>query len=47
MCVMWQVLGKSCKMVPVMIGGIVLGGKGNEYKAMDYVQARATAIALR
>jgi len=31
-----QVLGKSCKMVPVMAGGIVLGGKS--YSAFEYVQ---------
>ena len=36
-----QVLGKSCKMVPVMIGGIILGGKWQEYKIIDYIQARA------
>ena len=36
-----QVLGKSCKMVPVMVGGIVLGGKWQEYKLIDYIQARA------
>ena len=31
-----QVLGKSCKMVPVMAGGIVLGGK--TYSAFEYLQ---------
>ena len=31
-----QVLGKSCKMVPVMAGGIVLGGK--TYSCFEYVQ---------
>jgi len=31
-----QILGKSCKMVPVMIGGIVLGGK--KYSASEYAQ---------
>ena len=31
-----QVLGKSCKMVPVMAGGIVLGGK--RYSAVEYAQ---------
>ncbi len=31
-----QVLGKSCKMVPVMAGGIVLGGK--RYSAFEYAQ---------
>jgi UDP-galactose transporter B1 len=30
-----QILGKSCKMVPVMIGGIVLGGK--KYTAGEYL----------
>ena len=34
-----QVLGKSCKMVPVMAGGLVLGGK--QYSVIEYVQARA------
>jgi UDP-galactose transporter B1 len=31
-----QVLGKSCKMVPVMAGGIILGGKS--YKPSEYLQ---------
>ena len=31
-----QVLGKSCKMVPVMAGGVVLGGKS--YSAFEYLQ---------
>jgi len=31
-----QVLGKSCKMVPVMLGGIVLGGK--RYGFFEYLQ---------
>jgi len=31
-----QVLGKSCKMVPVMAGGIVLGGKS--YGFFEYLQ---------
>ena len=31
-----QVLGKSCKMVPVMAGGIVLGGK--TYSMIEYLQ---------
>ena len=31
-----QVLGKSCKMVPVMAGGIVLGGK--TYSTIEYLQ---------
>ena len=33
-----QVLGKSGKMVPVMAGGIVLGGK--RYSTTEYLQAR-------
>ena len=31
-----QVLGKSCKMVPVMLGGIILGGK--KYGFFEYLQ---------
>lgn len=31
-----QVLGKSCKMVPVMAGGIILGGKS--YSLIEYFQ---------
>jgi len=31
-----QVLGKSCKMVPVMAGGLLLGGKS--YTAFQYIQ---------
>ena len=31
-----QVLGKSCKMVPVMAGGLVLGGKS--YSFFEYMQ---------
>jgi solute carrier family 35 (UDP-galactose transporter), member B1 len=31
-----QVLGKSCKMVPVMAGGIVLGGR--TYSTIEYLQ---------
>ena len=31
-----QVLGKSCKMVPVMIGGLVLGGR--TFTAAQYAQ---------
>ena len=33
-----QVLGKSCKMVPVMAGGILLGGK--KYSLSAYIQVR-------
>jgi hypothetical protein len=32
------VLGKSCKMVPVMLFGILIGGKYSQYKLSDYVQ---------
>lgn len=31
-----QVLGKSCKMVPVMVGGLLLGGR--TFKLLQYVQ---------
>ena len=31
-----QVLGKSCKMVPVMAGGVLLGGK--KFSALEYLQ---------
>ena len=40
-----QVLGKSCKMVPVMAGGIVLGGK--RYSFAEYLQAPPTAGPAR
>ena len=33
-----QVLGKSCKMVPVMAGGLIIGGKS--YSAFEYLQVR-------
>ena len=36
-----QVLGKSGKMVPVMVGGILLGGK--RYSASEYAQVRRDA----
>ena len=39
-----QVLGKSCKMVPVMAGGIVLGGKS--YKVAEYVQVVLITIGV-
>ena len=31
-----QVLGKSCKLVPVMAGGLVLGGKS--FSMLEYAQ---------
>ena len=39
-----QVLGKSCKMVPVMAGGIVLGGK--RYSAFEYAQVAAITLGV-
>jgi UDP-galactose transporter B1 len=39
-----QVLGKSCKMVPVMAGGIVLGGK--RYSAFEYAQVVAITLGV-
>jgi len=39
-----QILGKSCKMVPVMIGGIVLGGK--TYTATQYIQVIMITIGV-
>ena len=39
-----QVLGKSCKMVPVMLGGIVLGGK--TYAFFQYVQVALITIGV-
>lgn len=39
-----QVLGKSCKMVPVMLGGLVLGGKS--YKATEYAQVLLVTIGV-
>ena len=38
-----QVLGKSCKMVPVMLGGILLSGK--RYETAKYLQAAARPSA--
>jgi hypothetical protein len=38
-----QVLGKSCKMVPVMLFGILIGGKWKDYKLTDYLQVRRVA----
>ena len=39
-----QVLGKSCKMVPVMAGGIVLGGK--RYSAFEYLQVVLITVGV-
>jgi len=39
-----QVLGKSCKMVPVMAGGIVLGGK--TYSLVEYLQVVAITAGV-
>lgn len=33
-----QVLGKSCKMVPVMLFGILIAGKAKDYSISDYLQ---------
>ena len=39
-----QVLGKSCKMVPVMAGGIVLGGK--TYSLVEYLQVGLITLGV-
>ena len=39
-----QVLGKSCKMVPVMAGGLILGGKS--YKATEYLQVVLVTVGV-
>ena len=39
-----QILGKSCKMVPVMAGGIVLGGK--KYSLVEYLQVVAITAGV-
>jgi len=39
-----QVLGKSCKMVPVMAGGIVLGGK--RYSPIEYAQVLLITLGV-
>jgi len=39
-----QVLGKSCKMVPVMAGGIVLSGK--RYSAVEYAQVTLITLGV-
>ena len=39
-----QVLGKSCKMVPVMAGGLVIGGKS--YSPIEYVQVLLITLGV-
>ena len=39
-----QVLGKSCKMVPVMGGGIILGGK--RYRPIEYFQVVLITVGV-
>jgi len=39
-----QVLGKSCKMVPVMAGGIILGGK--KYSLVQYLQVGLITLGV-
>jgi len=39
-----QVLGKSCKMVPVMVGGLLLGGKS--YTFVEYVQVIMITVGV-
>ena len=39
-----QVLGKSCKMVPVMAGGIILGGKS--YSLIEYFQVALITVGV-
>jgi UDP-galactose transporter B1 len=39
-----QVLGKSCKMLPVMAGGILLGGK--RYQVVQYVQVALITLGV-
>ena len=39
-----QVLGKSCKMVPVMAGGLVIGGKS--YSMFEYFQVALITIGV-
>lgn len=41
-----QVLGKSCKMVPVMLFGILIGGKWNDYGLTDYVQVILVTVGV-
>jgi UDP-galactose transporter B1 len=39
-----QVLGKSCKMVPVMAGGIIFGGK--QYSTIEYLQVALITLGV-
>jgi len=39
-----QVLGKSCKMVPVMAGGLIIGGK--KYDVTEYIQVALITIGV-
>jgi len=41
-----QVLGKSCKMVPVMLFGILIGGKFSEYGMSDYLQVLIVTVGV-
>lgn len=41
-----QVLGKSCKMVPVMLFGILLAGKAKDYSMSDYIQVIIITIGV-
>jgi len=41
-----QVLGKSCKMVPVMLFGILIGGKFSEYGLSDYLQVIVVTVGV-
>jgi len=41
-----QVLGKSCKMVPVMLFGILIGGKWRDYGLMDYIQVAVVTAGV-
>mmetsp|Transcript_9464 Transcript_9464/g.18349 ORF Transcript_9464/g.18349 Transcript_9464/m.18349 type:complete len:329 (+) Transcript_9464:68-1054(+) len=41
-----QVLGKSCKMVPVMLFGILIAGKAKDYSLIDYVQVAVVTLGV-
>jgi len=41
-----QVLGKSCKMVPVFVAGILVANKASEYTIMDYIQVAIVTIGV-
>jgi len=41
-----QVLGKSCKMVPVFIAGIAIANKAAEYSFMDYLQVAIVTLGV-